>query len=273
MLGLIYVLIALGLTLVFSIMGVFNFAHGELYMLGGFGAYLLFAQLGIGYVVSCLLTMIGVGLIGLVLERFFFRPLAGKPLYASFMVSIGLAMVLGTTTVIVFGEDIKSVPSVFPGVVILGSTHVSVERLAVIIGSVILVVTLYLVVHHTKIGLAMRAIAQDGDAAALMGMNKDSARDFAFVFGSALAGGAGALMAPVFYVNPFIGHWAVLKAMVVIILGGIGSIPGAVVGGIVLGFVEATATTFIGTLSDVIGWVLVILLLLFKPSGLIGHER
>jgi branched-chain amino acid transport system permease protein len=269
-LAIVYILVALGLTLIFSILEVINFAHGEFYMLGGFAAYYLSAVGGLNYVATLVLAMLLVGLAGVVAERLVFRHLRGKTLNA-FIVSLGLLWVLQATAQLSFGVLDKSVPSAVSGIVRVGGVIVSRERLFVILIAVALIVGLYLFLKFTRTGQAMRAVAQDSEAAALQGVNIELTSALGFGIGCALAGAAGALLAPIFAVSPTMGALPVVKAFIIIIVGGMGSLPGAVLGGLLLGAVEGVGTLFMSSATvNILGFLMVIAILLLRPRGLLG---
>ena len=269
-LAVVYILVALGLTLIFSILEVINFAHGEFYMLGGFAAYYLSAVGGLNYVATLVLAMLLVGLAGVVAERLVFRHLRGKTLNA-FIVSLGLLWVLQATAQLSFGVLDKSVPSAVSGIVRLGGVIVSRERMFVILTAVALIVGLYVFLKFTRTGQAMRAVAQDAEAAALQGVNIELTSALGFGIGCALAGAAGALLAPIFAVSPTMGALPVVKAFIIIIVGGMGSLPGAVLGGLLLGAVEGVGTLFMSSAAvNILGFLMVIAILLLRPRGLLG---
>jgi branched-chain amino acid transport system permease protein len=268
-LALVYVLVALGLTLIFSIFEIINFAHGEFYMLGGYVTYVAFAVLGIPYFVTLFVAVAVVGLVGLVAERLIFRHLRGRTLNA-FIVSLGL-WVLQSGAQLVFGVLDKSVPSAFSGIVRFGPVIISVERLVVVLVAVGLIAILYAFLQWTRMGRAMRAVAQDPDGAALQGVNIESISMGAFAIGCALAGSAGGLLAPIFAVSPTMGALPVIKAFIMIIVGGMGSLPGAILGGLLLGTVEGIGSMFFGSAAvEVLGFLMVIAVLLVRPRGLLG---
>jgi branched-chain amino acid transport system permease protein len=270
MLGLTYVLIASGFSLIYGIMRLLNFAHGEFYMLGAFATYLLSEHLGLDYFTALILSMILIAVLGMLVYRFFFRPFRDQH-DPSLVIALGIAMLIGGLALLIFGEKDKSVSPVFSGVIqILGAT-LSVERMVVIFSAILLMTALTLFIKFSKTGQAMRAVAQDREAAALQGIGVDSTFMLCMGISSALAGAAGALLAPLFFVNPFLGMHAVLKALVVVVIGGLGSIPGAIAGGLLLGFVESFGTTFLGDITEMMGFVMVMLVLLFRPQGLFGH--
>jgi len=270
-LGSTYVLIAFGLTLVFGIMRLFNFAHGELYMLGGFITYYVVVKLHLNFFVGMVAAIILMAVLNGLLDRLVFRRLRRRVIHASFMASLALTMIMTTGALVVFGEEARSIPSTFPGVLHIMGASLPRERLSVIISCLIFIGILHFFVQYTRPGMGLRAASQDSEAAQLQGVNVDHCCALSFVVGGALAGAAGAIISPLFFLSPLMGSPATLKALVVIVLGGLGSIPGAVVGGLLLGLIESTAMTFIGGFADLIGWGMVVLLLIFRPWGIVGH--
>ena len=269
-LAMVYVLVALGLTLIFSILEIINFAHGEFYMLGGYVTYYLFAVFGLDYFATLGLAILSVGLAGVVAERLIFRHLRGKTLNA-FIVSLGLLWVMQASAQLSFGVLDKPVPSAFSGIARAMGLVISVERLVVSLSAIVLIVALYLFLRWSRPGRAMRAVAQDADAAALQGVDIELVSALGFGIGCALAGAAGGLLAPVFAVSPAMGALPVVKAFIIIIIGGMGSLPGAVVGGLLLGSVEGLGSLFMGSAAvNVLGFLVVILVLLVRPRGLFG---
>jgi branched-chain amino acid transport system permease protein len=269
-LAMVYVLVALGLTLIFSILEIINFAHGEFYMLGGYVTYYAYALFGLNYFATLGLAILTVGLAGVVAERLIFRDLRGKALNA-FIVSLGLLWVMQAGAQLSFGVLDKPVPSAFSGIVRVLGLIISVERLVVTLCAVVLIVALYIFLRLSRPGRAMRAVAQDADAAALQGVNIEAVSALGFGVGCALAGGAGGLLAPVFAVSPAMGALPVVKAFIIIIVGGMGSLPGAVLGGLLLGGVEGLGSLFMGSAAvNILGFLMVIVVLLVRPRGLVG---
>jgi len=269
-LAVVYILVALGLTLIFSILEIINFAHGEFYMLGGYVAYYAVAVGGLNYPATLALAALVVGATGIAAERLVFRRLRGKTLNA-FIVSLGLLWVLQASAQLGFGVLDKPVPSAVSGIVRLGSLVVSRERLVVIAAAAILIAGLYAFLKFAPMGQAMRAAAQDADAAALQGVDIEQVSMLGFGIGCGLAGVAGALLAPIFAVSPTMGALPVVKAFIIIIVGGMGSLPGAVIGGLLLGAVEGVGTLFMSSAAvNVLGFLMVIAVLLARPRGLLG---
>jgi len=271
MLGMTYVLIASGFSLIYGIMRLLNFAHGEFYMLGAFATYLLCERLGLDYFTAIALSMIIMAILGVLVYHLFFRPFRDQH-DPSLVIALAIAMLIGGLGLLIFGDEDKSVPSPFPGVIKVLGVTLSMERIVVIIVAIILMATLTFYIKYSRMGQAMRAVSQDREAAALQGIGVNSTFTLCMAISSALAGAAGALLAPLFFVNPFIGMHAVLKALIVVVIGGLGSIPGAIAGGLLLGFVESIGNTFLGNITEMLGFVLVMVVLMFRPQGLFGYE-
>ena len=269
--GLLYVLIALGLTIVFGIMGIINFAHGEFYMLG---AYIMFYSLtlfNINFFPALILVMVIVAPIGIVVERVFYRPLRGKPM-SVLIVAIGLSLFFVSAGYLGFGIEDNAFQSPFKGLFRIAGAVISKERLMTLAVCAILVAGLYFFVHMTKMGRAMRAVEQDPDAASLVGVSIDLTYAICMAVGTALAGAAGALIGMLTVIDPSMGGVALFKAFMIIVLGGLGSVVGAIFGGIILGLVESFATTLIAPeIASMIAFGLIILLLILKPEGLFGR--
>lgn len=272
MLGMFYVLIATGLTLVYSILDIVNFAHGEFYMFGGFVSYILFSQYHLNYFLVLLLAFLLVGAFATLIERLVFKRYRGQILPA-FIASLGLIWIFRETMRLVFGNWDKAMPVAFPGIVHVGGLSFSVERLVITGIGAALISLLYVVIRFTRFGRAMRAIAQDREAAVLQGVNIDSISALAFGIGCGLAATAGVLMGSMFYVSSTMGASVILKSFLIIILGGLGSIGGCVVGGLVLALVDNFASVYLTVpMVTVATYSLVFLLLIFRPRGLLGHE-
>src|SRR5215813_13319517 len=270
--GSIYILMALGLTLMFGMMHIINFAHGAVYMLGAFVIYYVFFQGGAPYFAALVLAMILLGAFGYLIERSVYRPIKGG-IEPTLVGLLALTTFLQAAGYPVFGRLDKHVPPVFAGTRNILGVMISVERLMIIPVAAVLVVGLYLFINKTRLGAAMRAIEQDKAAAALQGVNVHVVNGLAFGIGFALAAAAGALMAPIFKLDPMMGEQPLLKAFIIIILGGLGSIPGAILGGLILGQIDSIVATLLGLEpAFLLSFVFIILLLLFKPTGLFGHE-
>jgi branched-chain amino acid transport system permease protein len=277
--GMILMLFVLGLTLVFGILHIVNFAHGEFYMLGAYVVWLLFEKKIlsipgppiINYILALSATMIIIAAFGIIIERLLLKSFRGN-LLPSMIISIGIILILQAGSLIVFGIQERTVKSVFYGTLNLRGTFLSVERLVVIIAGVALFVAVYLFIQRTFTGRAMKAVAQDADAAALQGVNIDWICSLGMAIGCAMAAAAGALMAPIFAVNPYIGGEPLLLGFAAIIIGGLGSIPGSIVGSLLIGFIQSFGSTFLDSQAAmIIIFGLLVLMLVLKPTGLWGH--
>ena len=283
-LGVIYALMALGLTLIFSILGVINFAHGEFYMLGGYASYyILTAFTGLHPLWAVPIAGIIVALLGLVFERIFLRPMhldqIERPGEYAILVTFGLSFFLLNLALAVFGPYPHRPPSFFEGTVKLGTVSVSADRLTASIMAMVLLGLLLLVINKTWIGKALQAVSQDKQAAAVVGINPLAMNSIAFALGAGLAAMAGALLAPSFSVTPDVGAVPSIRSYVIIVLGGMGSIPGSILGGILIGLVESLGAGYFPDPSralnykTVFGLVIFALVLLLRPRGLFGRKE
>jgi len=272
-LGTNYVLMALGFTMIFGVLRIVNFAHGEFYMLGAFLVLMFITKFHLSYFLASVIAVILVGLLGILSEQGIFRRFRDKEL-EGMIVALGLSIVLQNVALLAWGPYDQSIPPVFTGVYHVGSMFYPAERLMVVLISVCLMVVFYLFLKHTKLGLAIRAIAQDTEIAKVQGIRIHRLYPLAFAIGACLAGASGAVIGPVFQLNPWMGLMPQMKAFIVVILGGIGSIPGAFLGGFILGLAESAVSTYGSkALADLLGFVLVIGILLFRPSGLLGQSQ
>ena len=272
--GMIYALIALGYTMVYGILGLINFAHGEIFMVGaylGLSALLVSDQPHSVFILS----LIGTGILGLLIERFAYRPLRDAPRLAPLITAIGVSFVLQNGVMLIYGPFDKSFPTLFT-VKKFPWRSVTVTNLQILIWflSLFLMLGLHLFIQKTKTGKAMRALADDRPAASLMGISVNGIISITFLIGSALAG-IGGVMFGMYYgtINFHDGYLAGLKAFTAAVLGGIGNIPGAMVGGVLLGLLEGLGAGYLSSeWKNVFAFVILILLLLFKPSGLLGER-
>ena len=270
--GLLYLLMAIGFTLVFGVMRVVNFAHGEFYMLGAFSAYLFVTKLQLPFLAAVLATFVLTLIIGWLIEVLVMKGFRGDELNGM-IATIGLAMILQNGALMIFGPDPQSMPAVAEGVISLGPVMLPMSRLYVVAFSIVVLVVLYVFLMHTKGGRALRAVVQDIEIANAQGIRSQFMYPLGFGIGVALAAVAGALMAPVFSVSPSIGATPLLKAFIVVILGGLGSIPGAALAALLLGVFESVANTFMSSsFSDMLLFGFVMLMLIFRPAGLLGKS-
>jgi len=268
----IYILMALGLALILSIMNIMQFAHGEVYMMGGYVAFYFAVMFGLHPFLAMLISMIIMAAVGLLLERVFFRRLLGKPLQ-SMSVAIGLLLILQTIAVAGFGVADQHIPNLWSGGFgILGWT-IAKDRAIAMIVAIALTALLYLLLKKSKYGQAIVATAQHREGSLLRGINPNQMSAMVMAIGSAFAAAGGALAAGIFVLNPFIGGVALIKGILIIILGGIGSIAGVVVGGMILGFADGLLPVAFGSAAGVIiPLLLIIVILIIKPQGLFGHD-
>jgi len=268
----VYILMALGFTLIFGIMRIVNFAHGELYMIAAFIVYVLVGSFGWNYYLVVLIAAVAVGLFGATLERVLFRPFIGKELNGMIM-ALAISITLQATAFIIFGTDEHSVPRPISGVIQLGFLMVPRDRFAVGLFALVILGAFYVFMRYTRAGLAMRAVVQDEEIASIHGVRPRVIHPLAFGIGAMLAGFAGALMAPIYTVYPYMGSQPMLKAFIVVILGGLGSVPGAVLGGIILGLTESVFATLINTtVATMVSFGIVVVILLVMPTGLLGRS-
>ena len=270
-LGLTYILMASGLTLVFGIMRIVNFTHGQMYMLASFVLYYAYIQANINYFISILISMSLIGLIGILIERGLIRPFIHGSVVPILSMTLAAMVFIEGVAALAFGDLDKAARSPFAGKVIRsGSTVLPVEKLVVIVTGIVIMLALYYLIFRTKEGKAIRAVAQDRYAAILQGISVNRVSTLVMGIGCALAAAAGSIIAPIFVINPFIGHTPLFKALIVITLGGMGSIWGALLGGLILGFIEGFGYTYLGMATEIIGFLLIILILLVRPHGLFG---
>jgi len=268
--GMVYILMALGFTLIFGIMRIVNFAHGELYMVGASLVLVLYAHNGMNYFVAVLLAALITAGLGALIERFLFRPFVNTELNGMIM-SLGIAISLQAAALIVMGPQWQAMERPVSGALDFGGLVVPYDRLFVGGVALAIIALFYLFLTRSRTGLAMQAVAQDAETASLMGVRIGSVSALAFAIAAGLAAAAGGLMAPIYSVAPYMGEMPMLKAFVVVVLGGLGSIPGAVVGGLVIGLVEsAFASAMHSTAALIASFALVVLVVLVRPRGLFG---
>jgi branched-chain amino acid transport system permease protein len=269
-LGGTYALLGIGLTLIFGIMRVVNFTHGELYVFGGYAMYLLAPTLGMNFFVALAFAIAAGFLVGLVIEFVLLRPVRGADIDTTMLVMIGAWIIMQNAELMTWGGVAKSVATPFPETPLrIGPVSASPLRLFVLAMAALLIACTYLLINRTRLGMAMRATFQDPDVAALMGVDIHGIYAATFAIGSALAAAAGALLGPVFLVTPSMGDLAALKAFAIVILGGLGNVIGATLGGFILAFAEEIGAGYISSgYRDAMGFIIIILVLLFRPTGL-----
>ena len=264
-------LIAVGLVLIFGVMGVINFAHGELYMAGAYSVVLFYSDFQLPFLVAVAAGLLFVGALGLLMERALFRPLRDNPL-GGLVASIGFLMILQALASMGFGVRMEHIPPVTQHVIEFSErVRLPLARLFVIIAAMVLLTALWIFLKKTRFGWALRAAAQDPEAAALQGISINQTARIAMFIGAGLAGIAGALTAPLVSVNPHMGHSVIVTAFIVIIVGGVGSLEGAIVASVAYAIVHTFVTTFFdGVIADITGLSLMLLVLIIKPTGLFG---
>jgi branched-chain amino acid transport system permease protein len=274
-LGGTYALLGIGLTLIFGVMRVVNFTHGELYTFGAYMAYALVSLAGLNFFASLVLaTLLGVAL-GALIELVLLRRLRGADIDSVMLVMIAAALILQNATLWIWGGVAKIVPSPFAGEpIVLGPVSVMPLRIFVLGAAVVLLAGFWLALERTRAGIAVRATFQDPETAALMGVRTAWVGTATFAIGSGLAAAAGALLGPVFMVSPGMGDLAGLKAFAIVILGGLGNLPGAVIGGFALAYVEEFGGGFIASeYRDAFPFLLIILVLAIRPQGLVAPKE
>jgi len=264
------IMMATGLAFVLGVMGIFNWTHGQLYMVGAFIVYTLYASQGLNYFISLIIATLIVGGIGVLIEKFLIRPVADLGFLAASVVTLGLSFAIQGLITVIYGVSLKSIPSVFEGKVNILGAFVTWQRLLVVIIAAVAMICLYWFVNRSRMGLAMRAAAQDRPVAGLFGVRTGLIFGIVMAIGSGLAGLAGGLLAPVYSVDPTIGNRPFLLALLAIVLGGLGSFKGSVVGGLIFGFASIFFNYYIGAWYELILFVIIIGVILFRPQGLFG---
>ena len=277
LIGGLYALIALGMTLIFGVMRIINLAHGELLMIGMYTCFWLFNCWGVDPYVSIIVSVPLLFFLGLFLQRFIISPVikAKAPEENQILLTAGIGLVLTNIALLIFSPNYYTVLTSYSNAnVIIKNISISLPMLWNFLIAVGITGLLSLFLLKTDLGTSIRATAQNDESAVLMGINTDRIMNITFGVGCALVGAAGTLFMPLYYVFPFIGGIFTLKAFIVVVLGGMGSATGAIVGGITLGVAESLGAAYISTgLKDVIGFVIFVLVLIFKPSGLVGRTR
>ena len=270
LLGSTYALLGIGLTLVFGLMSVVNFAHGEFYTLGAYAVFAALAAARVDFFLAIPLAIAVGALAGAACERALLRPLRGASIDTTMLVMIGLWIAMQNGELLAWGGVAKSVPTPFATQpLVLGPVSVAPLRVFVFGVAVVLIAGSHLLLTRTRLGRAMRATFQDREVAALMGVRIERVHTVTFAFGAGLAAAAGALLGPVFLLYPSMGDLASLKAFSVVILGGLGSFGGAALGGVVLGVAEELGAGYVSSgYRDAVGFAMIVLVLLFRPAGL-----
>jgi branched-chain amino acid transport system permease protein len=274
-LGSVYALIALGYTMVYGIIGLINFAHCDIYMVGAYIGFFAATSLHLPFIPTLILAMAGAGIVGVLVERIAYRPLRKASNISLLITAMGVSLLLENGFNCIFGGDPRSYPhNILKQTNIeLGPVHTDSLHLIILTTSLVLMVLLQIIIYRTKIGKAMRATSADKDAAALMGINVNATISATFAIGSALAGAAGVLVGILYNsIDPYMGIQPGIKAFTAAVFGGIGLIPGAFLGGLILGVIETFVTAWYSPLAGAIGFIILIIILIIKPSGLLGKK-
>ncbi len=273
-LGSTYSLIALGYTMVYGILELINFAHSEIYMIGAFIGLTMVSVYKLPFFAALLISMIGSCILGIIIEKAAYKPLRKANRIAPLISAIGVSIFLQNAVLMIAGPQARAFPSGLNITTLnIGGFRISTLQLLILFVSIILMVGLHFLIQKTKLGQAMRATAQDKEAAQLMGIKIDHVITFTFAIGSALGGAAGVLVGVYFdSVDPMMGFFPGLKGFVAAVLGGIGSIPGAMLGGLILGLVEMVGAVYMSRYKDAIAFAVLIFILLLKPTGLLGRS-
>lgn len=274
-LGSIYALIALGYTMVYGIIKLINFAHGDIYMVGAFVGYTAINSFNLSFLPALILSMVFCAILGVAIERIAYKPLRNATRVAALITAIGMSYLLQNGMIYLVGSETRAFPQVIKNKAYeFMGLQVSQTQILIFATTIILMLALQLIVQKTKMGKAMRAVSTDADAARLMGINVDNVISFTFALGSSLAGAAGVLVG-LYYnsIEPMMGYAPGLKAFIAAVLGGIGIIPGAMFGGFTIGIIETLVSGYGGSLiKDAVVYLILIIILIFKPSGLLGKN-
>lgn len=272
--GSVYSLVALGLTLVYGILHIPNFAHGAVYMVGAYITLTMMKYMGFNYWFGIAVSILVVGIISVLMERLVFHPLRKVSSVNSMIAAIGILLFLEAFAQIMWGPDYRQMTTPYSQMVNISGLTFSMHRLLIIIAAIAVMLLLYLFLKETFLGRSIIAMSQDREGAFLVGINPNKVAMLTFFIAGALAAVAASLTAPINLVFPGMGHLVILKAFVIIIIGGMGSIPGAIVGGYILGFSESIGATYISNdYKDIIAFVLLIMILTMKPNGIFSRKE
>jgi branched-chain amino acid transport system permease protein len=268
-LGSVYALVALGLTLVYGVLKVPNFAHGSLYMVGAYVVYVMLTSLQAPYVVAIAASVVAIGVLGALMEVAVFQHLEGKTGVHMMIAALGVLFFLEGTADVIWGPDFRPVPTPLDGVVSAFGINITEQRILVIVAAVLTMAALYYLLKRTLMGMSIEALAQDREGALLVGIDARRVAILTFAISGVLAAVAGSLIAPLVLVFPLMGEVVILKAFVIVILGGMGSVPGAIIGGFLLALAETMAGTYVAfAFSELIAFALLVAVLVFRPTGL-----
>ena len=268
-LGSIYGLVALGLTLVYGILHIPNFAHGALYMVGAFASYFFMVDLGVHYWIAMVLAGLVVAVLAVLSERLVFHQLRNSPPIHDKIAAIGILLFLEAVVQMIWGSDFRRMPTPYMGILNFDGLIIPEQRLLIIVGAFALMVALHLFLRKTMVGSTIIAMAQNREGAFLVGIDANRVAMLTFAISGFLAAVAATLYAPINLVYPSMGHLVIMKAFVIIILGGMGSVPGAIAGGLIIGFAESFGGFYISTAyKDIIAFGLLVVILSIRPTGL-----
>lgn len=275
-LGSVYALVALGYTMVYGIIKLLNFAHGDVYMVGAFVGNFIILNFNLGFFPTLILTMLTTGVVGVIIYQVAYRPLRNSTRIASLITAIGMSYLIQNGMIYFAGPQTRSFPQVIDNKMYsLGSINISTMQILMLVTTVSLMIALQLIVQQTKLGKAMRAVSNDPDAAQLMGINTNFVISFTFFLGSMLAG-AGGMLVGMYYntITPTMGAGPGLKAFIAAVVGGIGSIPGAMIGGYLIGMTEVMISASGNSMiRDAVVYLILIIILLVRPTGILGKSE
>jgi len=275
--GSMYALMAVGFTLIYGILHVVNFAHGSLYMLGAYTAFLSITYLNLDPMIAVLVSFATIFMVGFIIEKSLIKPLRirGRDLIlSSILVTIGLSIVIENVMLEIFGAYPKGYETLYPGKVIIAGAIISIERIIILIASLILVAFFSIFVKYSRLGKSMRAVAMNKEAAIVAGIDITRIYSLTFAISAGLAAAAGALLLPINFAHPFVGHDPLRIMFVVVVLGGLGSVTGALLAGYILGLTQSFVTIYFGSVvHDMLAFLVLVIVLLLRPQGLLGWER
>ena len=268
-LGSVYILVAIGLTLVFGILHVPNFAHGALYLIGGYLTLMAMKGLGVHYFVAIIISMVSVAFVAILMERLVFNPLRNAPAIHDKIAAIGMVLFFDALVSLIWGNEYHRMITPYGEPVTVFGIATSYQRILVIVVAIVVVILLQLFLKKTLIGASIIAMAQNREGAFLVGINANAVAMMTFAISGALAAIAASISSPINLVFPSMGHIVILKAFVVVIIGGMGSVPGAIIGGLILGISESLGATYISNdYKDMIAFLLLIIIMTVRPKGL-----
>jgi branched-subunit amino acid ABC-type transport system permease component len=272
--GMIYTMMALGLMVVLGILNVINMAQGEFYMLGGYFSFVATAWLRLDYLSSIAVAMLATAAVGIVVERIAVRPFLARPSYVAFLSTLAVSMILVDAAQLLFTPEPQAIATPFPvKPIVVGPLFLTVQKIVIFLIAGAIVAAFAAFLKYARLGMAVRALAKDRDAALLMGIDANGIHTLTFAIGAALAGAAGALVGAMFNVYPTMGELPLLKGFSLVIMGGLGSVGGVLAAGLILGVAEGLTAGFVSSdLTDLVAFVLLIAVLLARPQGLSGRR-